>query len=67
MCKSDWTKYREIILKAGVIPGLLELTVHGTPRARTKARELLRLLSSSLYPHTELEAGTLENIVSNIV
>lgn len=67
MCESDRTKYREIILKEGVIPGLLQLTVHGTPKARGKARELLRLLRNSPYPRPELEADTLESIVSNIV
>ena len=67
MCESDRAKYREIILKEGVIPSLLELTVHGTPRARAKARELLKLLRNSPYPRPELEADTLENIVSTIV
>lgn len=67
MCESDRAKYREIILNEGVIPGLLELTVHGTPRARAKARELLKLLRNLPYPRPEIEADTLENIISSIV
>ncbi|ONK81687.1 uncharacterized protein A4U43_C01F31850 [Asparagus officinalis] len=67
MCESDRAKYREIILKEGVIPGLLELTVRGTPRAQGKARELLKLLRDSACTRPEMEADTLENIVSNIV
>lgn len=67
MIESDRTKYREIILKEGVIPGLLELTVHGTPKARGKARELLKLLRNSTYNRGEIEADVIENIISNIV
>lgn len=67
MCKSDRKRYREVILNEGVIPGLLELTVQGTPTAQVKARELLHLLRESPYPRRELQADTLENIVYNIV
>ncbi|XP_020572157.1 U-box domain-containing protein 4-like [Phalaenopsis equestris] len=67
MCKSDRKRYREIILNEGVIPGLLELTVQGTPTAQVKAREMLQLLRESPYPRRELRADTLENIVYNIV
>ncbi|XP_039122667.1 U-box domain-containing protein 4-like [Dioscorea cayenensis subsp. rotundata] len=67
MCESDRSKYREVILKEGVIPGLLELTVHGSPKAQSKARTLLQLLRNSPYPRPELQADTLENIVCNIV
>ncbi|XP_059297747.1 U-box domain-containing protein 7-like [Lycium ferocissimum] len=67
MCQSDRGKYREPILKEGVIPGLLELTVQGTPMSQTKAQTLLRLLRDTPYPNSELEPDTLENIVSNII
>lgn len=67
MCQTDRCRYREPILKEGVIPGLLELTVQGTPKSRTKAHTLLRLLRESPYKRTELEADTLENILSNII
>ncbi|PKA55530.1 U-box domain-containing protein 3 [Apostasia shenzhenica] len=67
MCKSDREKYREIILNEGVIPGLLELTVQGTPSAQSKARELLQLLRKSPYRRPEFQADTVENIVCSIV
>ncbi|KAG0491477.1 hypothetical protein HPP92_004875 [Vanilla planifolia] len=67
MCESDRNRYREVILREGVIPGLLELTVHGTQKARCKARQLLQLLRNSPYQRSQLEAETLENIVGNIV
>lgn len=67
MCQSDRCKYREPILREGVIPGLLELTVQGTPKSQTKAQTLLRLLRESPYPRSELQADTLENIVCNII
>ncbi|KAK8507812.1 hypothetical protein V6N13_140555 [Hibiscus sabdariffa] len=66
-CESDRCKYREPILREGVIPGLLELTVQGTTKSRTKAKTLLRLLRESPYPRSELQADTLENIVCNII
>lgn len=47
LCRSDRCKYREIILKEGVIPGLLELTVYGTDKGRLKAKELLEMLRST--------------------
>ncbi|KAH0700399.1 hypothetical protein KY290_015268 [Solanum tuberosum] len=67
MCQSDRAKYREPILREGVIPGLLELTVQGTVKSRTKAQTLLRLLRDTPYPRSELEPDTLENIVSNLI
>ncbi|KAL6007352.1 hypothetical protein ACLOJK_032849 [Asimina triloba] len=67
MCESDRCRFREAILKEGAIPGLLELTVQGTPESQTKARTVLRLLRDSPSPRSELQADTLENIVSNIV
>ncbi|KAK8938657.1 hypothetical protein KSP39_PZI010889 [Platanthera zijinensis] len=66
MCESDRNRYREIILKEGVIPGLLELTVHGTPKSQLKSKKLLHLLRKSPYQRSELEADALENIVCSI-
>ncbi|GKA89634.1 U-box domain-containing protein 4 [Tanacetum coccineum] len=53
MCQSDRCRYREPILKEGVIPGLLELTVQGTTKSRTKAHTLLSAvyLSCNLIQH----------------
>jgi hypothetical protein len=67
MCQSDRCKYREPILREGVIPGLLELTVQGTPKSQSKAQMLLQLLRDSPYPRSELQPDTLENIVCNII
>ncbi|XP_065849662.1 vacuolar protein 8-like [Euphorbia lathyris] len=67
MCQSDRCKYREPILREGVIPGLLELTVQGTAKAQVKAQTLLHLLRENPHPRSELEADTLENIVCNII
>ncbi|KAL0381452.1 UNVERIFIED_CONTAM: hypothetical protein Sangu_0209500 [Sesamum angustifolium] len=67
MCQSDRSKYREPILREGVIPGLLELTVQGTAKSQIKAQSLLKLLRDSPYPRSELQPDTLENIVCNIM
>ncbi|KAK4277971.1 hypothetical protein QN277_015884 [Acacia crassicarpa] len=67
MCESDRCKYREPILREGVIPGLLELTVQGTPKSQLKARNLLQLLRETPYPRSEIQPDTLENIVCNII
>ncbi|KAL0332425.1 UNVERIFIED_CONTAM: hypothetical protein Scaly_2144000 [Sesamum calycinum] len=67
MCESDRSSYREPILREGVIPGLLELTVQGTPKSQSKAQMLLRLLRDTPYPRSELQPDTIENIVSNII
>ncbi|KAG9129750.1 hypothetical protein Leryth_015456 [Lithospermum erythrorhizon] len=67
MCQSDRCKYREPILKEGVIPGLLELTVQGTSKAQTKAHALLRLLRDTPYPRSELQAAVLEEIVCTLI
>ncbi|KAK9272545.1 hypothetical protein L1049_002918 [Liquidambar formosana] len=67
MCQSDRCKYREPILREGVIPGLLELTVQGTPKSQIKARTLLQLLRDSPYPRSELQPDTIENIVCDII
>ncbi|KAJ6396461.1 hypothetical protein OIU77_021486 [Salix suchowensis] len=67
LCQSDRCKYREPILREGVIPGLLELTVQGTPKSQSKAQTLLRLLRDTPYPRSEFQPDTLENIVCNII
>eukprot|EP01018_Ginkgo_biloba_P023377 Gb_02099 [translate_table: standard] len=67
MCQSSRCKYREAILKEGVIPGLLELTVQGTPKAQQKARTLLQLLRDS-PPSTRSSSASavIESIVYDI-
>ncbi|CAM8927392.1 unnamed protein product [Rhodiola kirilowii] len=67
MCEADRKKYRELILREGAIPGLLELTVQGTPSSQSKAKTLLRLLRDSPYPRSGFEPDTLENIVCTIM
>ncbi|KAH6759935.1 ARM repeat superfamily protein [Perilla frutescens var. hirtella] len=67
MCQSNRAKYREPILREGVIPGLLELTVQGTPKSQPKAQMLLRLLRDTPYPRSDLQPDTLENIMCNII
>lgn len=47
LCQSCRSKYRELILNEGAIPGLLRLTVDGTPEAQDRARTLLDLLRDS--------------------
>ncbi|KAJ9551465.1 hypothetical protein OSB04_015510 [Centaurea solstitialis] len=44
LCMSSRSKYRELILKEGAIPGLLRLTIDGTHEARVRAQTLLELL-----------------------
>ncbi|KAK7858377.1 uncharacterized protein LOC112020933 [Quercus suber] len=44
ICQSKKERYRGLILREGVMPGLLQLSVHGTWRAKDMARELLLLL-----------------------
>jgi hypothetical protein len=44
ICQSCRDKYRGLILREGVIPGLLQLSVDGTWRAKEKAKQLLLLL-----------------------
>ncbi|KAL4653341.1 hypothetical protein ACB092_01G295900 [Castanea dentata] len=44
ICQSNKEIYRRLILREGVMPGLLKLSVRGTRRAKDMARELLLLL-----------------------
>ncbi|MCO5581852.1 hypothetical protein L7F22_035741 [Adiantum nelumboides] len=71
MCQSNRRKYREAILQEGVIPGLLELTVQGTPSAQEKAKKLLELLRDSSQSQKSGHASpsalaVLESIVYSI-
>ncbi|KAL6975510.1 hypothetical protein U1Q18_024306 [Sarracenia purpurea var. burkii] len=65
LCQSCRNKYRELILKEGAIPGLLRLTVEGTPEAQERARTLLDLLRDS-PPENRLSTSVLERIVYDI-
>ncbi|XP_059661281.1 U-box domain-containing protein 3 [Cornus florida] len=65
LCQSCRKKYRELILKEGAIPGLLRLTVEGTPLAQERARLLLDLLRDS-PPDKTLTSSVLERIVYDI-
>ncbi|CAN0904191.1 U-box domain-containing protein 4 [Linum grandiflorum] len=47
ICQSCRDKYRALILREGAMPGLLQLSVDGTWRARNLAQELLLLLRDS--------------------
>ncbi|KAL5793251.1 hypothetical protein ACOSP7_001845 [Xanthoceras sorbifolium] len=44
ICRNRRDKHRVLILREGVMPGLLQLSVDGTWRAKNMARELLLLL-----------------------
>ncbi|KVI10622.1 U-box domain-containing protein 15-like [Cynara cardunculus var. scolymus] len=65
LCLSCRSKYRELILNEGAIPGLLRLTVYGTNEAQDKARTLLDLLRDS-PPEKRLSSSVLEKIVYDI-
>ncbi|CAL5403317.1 unnamed protein product [Camellia sinensis] len=65
LCQSCRSKYRELILKEGAIPGLLRLTVEGTPESQERARMLLDLLRDS-HPENRLTSSVLERIVYDI-
>ncbi|KAL8209700.1 hypothetical protein R6Q57_006432 [Mikania cordata] len=65
LCMSSRSKYRELILNEGAIPGLLRLTVDGTHEAQNKARLLLDLLRDSA-PEKRLSSSVLEKMVHEI-
>lgn len=67
LCQSDRSIYREPILREGVIPSLLELTLQGTPKSRTNAKRLLCLLRDTGNARSESQPDALENLVSNII
>ena len=64
-CQSSRNKYRELILNEGAIPGLLRLTVDGTPEAQERARMLLDLLRDS-PTEKRLASSVLERIAYDI-
>ncbi|XP_050207053.1 U-box domain-containing protein 15 [Mercurialis annua] len=64
LCQSDRDKYRELILKEGAIPGLLQLTAEGTSEAQERARMLLDLLRET--PEKKLASSVLEKLVYDI-
>lgn len=47
LCQSCRDRYRGMILMEGAIPGLLQLSIDGTFKAREKAKTLLQLLRDS--------------------
>ncbi|KAK9077419.1 hypothetical protein SSX86_005756 [Deinandra increscens subsp. villosa] len=65
LCMSSRSKYRELILNEGAIPGLLRLTVDGTHEAQNKARLLLDLLRDSA-PEKRLSSSVLEKMVHEV-
>lgn len=65
LCQANRGEYRQAILKEGVIPGLLELTVQGTSRAQHRARTLLQLLRDSSTQRNS-SSHVLESIVHDI-
>jgi len=65
LCQSCRSKYRELILNEGAIPGLLRLTVEGTAKAQERARLLLDLLRGTPRDNG-LSSAILEEIVYDI-
>eukprot|EP01018_Ginkgo_biloba_P021656 Gb_35735 [translate_table: standard] len=67
LCQTSTGEYKQAILKEGVIPGLLELTVQGTRKAQQQAQTLLQLLrDSSPSTQTSPSSVALGNIVYDI-
>ncbi|XP_050273237.1 uncharacterized protein LOC126716449 [Quercus robur] len=68
LCQSNKERYRGLILREGVMPGLLQMSVHGTWRAKDMARELLLLLSdcSSYSLRNEPKVQLIEAIMQEI-
>ncbi|KAK6146089.1 hypothetical protein DH2020_019958 [Rehmannia glutinosa] len=68
MCQSDRSKYREPILREGVIPGLLELTVQGTAKSQSKACALAAFERESLPEiDGEDQTGKAKQMLSEMV
>lgn len=64
ICKSCREKYRGMILREGVMPGLLQLSVDGTHRAKGMARELLLLLRDcSNYGSTSGKSKKMNHVI----
>ncbi|RDY04400.1 U-box domain-containing protein 3, partial [Mucuna pruriens] len=69
ICQSCREKYRGLILTEGVMPGLLQLSVDGTWRAKSMARELLLLLrdcSNYSSKCTQINHELIEQIMEEI-
>jgi hypothetical protein len=69
ICQSCREKYRVLILTDGVMPGLLQLSVDGTWRAKSMARELLLLLrdcSSYSSRCTQINHELIEQVMEEI-
>ncbi|KAK7339592.1 hypothetical protein VNO77_20270 [Canavalia gladiata] len=69
ICQSCREKYRGMILKEGVMPGLLQLSVNGTWRAKNLAKKLLLLLRDGTnYGSTskQINHGLIERIMEEI-
>lgn len=69
ICRNKRDKHRGLILKEGVIPGLLQLNGYGTWRAKSMARELLLLLrdgSKNGSKKKQLKNEVLEQIMEEI-
>ncbi|PWA39196.1 ARM repeat superfamily protein [Artemisia annua] len=65
LCISSRSKYRELILNEGAIPGLLRLTIDGTHQGQSKAKMLLGLLRDS-PSEKKLSQSVLEKMVQEI-
>lgn len=69
VCRNRRDKHRVLILREGVMPGLLQLSVDGTWRAKNMARELLLLLRDcSKYGSTSKQSKNelIEQIMQEI-
>ncbi|KAK0589192.1 hypothetical protein LWI29_010918 [Acer saccharum] len=69
VCRNRRDKHRVLILREGVMPGLLQLSVDGTWRAQNMARELLLLLRDcSKYGSTSKQSKNelIEQIMEEI-
>ncbi|CAH1444667.1 unnamed protein product [Lactuca virosa] len=65
LCRSSRSKYRQLILNEGAMPGVLRLTVDGSKEGRMKAMTLLDLLRDS-PPEKRLSPSVLEKMVQDI-
>ncbi|MFS7983886.1 putative armadillo-like helical protein [Helianthus anomalus] len=65
LCLSCRSKYRELILNQGAIPGLLQLTAYGTDQGQDMARTLLDLLRDS-HPEKRPSSTVVEKMVHDI-
>ncbi|KAK1432735.1 hypothetical protein QVD17_09633 [Tagetes erecta] len=68
VCESCRETYRGMILREGAIPGLLQVSIDGSKRAKTSAKTLLRLLRdrSSGFRSERLKNVVLEEVMGEI-